>query len=97
MSAAAITTSVTETGKAKGAQTGVVESARNAKTRRVVVEFMSKHPKYGKYVKNRTAVQAHDEADESKVGDRVEIAPCRRMSKTKSWQIVRIVERAPQD
>jgi small subunit ribosomal protein S17 len=97
MSAAQPSTTVTETGKVKGSQIGVIESDRNAKTRRVVIEFMSKHPKYGKYVKNRTSVQAHDETNESKVGDRVEIAPCRRMSKTKSWQIIRVVEAAPQD
>ncbi len=97
MSAAQATSNVTETGKVKGSQIGVIESDRNAKTRRVVIEFMSKHPKYGKYIKNRTAVQAHDETNESRLGDRVEIAPCRRMSKSKTWQVIRIVEAAPRD
>ncbi len=97
MSAAQATSNVTETGKVKGSQIGVIESDRNAKTRRVVIEFMSKHPKYGKYIKNRTSVQAHDENNQSRLGDRVEIAPCRRMSKSKTWQIIRVVEAAPQD
>ena len=97
MSAAQATSNVTETGKVKGSQIGVIESDRNSKTRRVVIEFMSKHPKYGKYIKNRTSVQAHDENNESRLGDRVEIAPCRRMSKSKTWQVVRSVEAAPRD
>jgi len=79
-----------------GAQTGVVESDKRDKTRRVVVRFLARHPKYGKYLERRTVLQVHDEKNESHTGDTVEVVPCRPMSKTKSWRLVRIVQRAPQ-
>lgn len=84
----------TET-RAKGARIGVVESDARDKTRKVVVQFLAKHPKYGKYLRKRTALHVHDEGNESKRGDRVEVAPCRPVSKTKAWRLVRIVEHAP--
>jgi small subunit ribosomal protein S17 len=74
---------------------GVVDRAKNPKTRRVVLEFQQRHPKYGKYMKNRTLVYAHDETNASGVGDRVEIEPCRPMSATKRFRLVRVVEKAP--
>lgn len=77
----------------KGTRTGVVDSDKRDKTRRVVMSFMSKHPKYGKYVRNRTVLHVHDEHNESHNGDVVEIAQCRPMSKTKTWKLVRVVER----
>lgn len=73
---------------------GVVESAARDKTRTVVLPFVSRHPKYGKYVRKRTRLHVHDEKNESKAGDRVEIAECRPISRTKSWVLVRVVERA---
>lgn len=85
----------TESGRVKGAKIGVVESDRREKTRKVVVSYLARHPKYGKYVKKRTVLHVHDEGNESAMGDRVEVAPCRPISKTKSWRLVRIVERAP--
>jgi small subunit ribosomal protein S17 len=78
----------------KGAQVGVVDSDKRDKTRKVVVEYMARHPKYGKFLRQRTVLQVHDEANESRLGDRVEVAPCRPMSKTKSWRLVRIVEKS---
>ena len=72
---------------------GVVESDVRDKTRKVVVNYMVQHPKYGKYVRRRTVLQVHDENNESRNGDRVEGAACRPISKTKSWKLVRIVER----
>lgn len=77
-------------------RTGIVESAKRDKTRTVVIPFVSRHPKYGKYVRQRTRLHVHDEKNESKTGDRVEIAECRPVSRTKSWVIVRVVERAPE-
>jgi small subunit ribosomal protein S17 len=77
----------------QGAKTGVVESDKRNKTRRVVVSFMSKHPKYGKYVRNRTILQVHDEKNQSHTGDVVEVKQCRPRSKTKNWELIRIVER----
>lgn len=87
----------TESGRVKGAKIGFVESDRRDKTRKVVVSYLARHPKYGKYVKKRTVLHVHDEANESASGDRVEVAPCRPISKTKSWRLVRIVERAPEN
>lgn len=74
---------------------GVVESDARAKTRTVSIAYLVKHPKYGKFLRNRTVLHVHDENNESRVGDRVEIAECRPISKTKSWVLVRVVEKAP--
>lgn len=73
---------------------GVVESDAKSTTRKVVVRFKSKHPKYGKYVRKRTVLQVHDEADESRVGDTVEVEECRPFSRSKTWRLVRVVRRA---
>jgi len=75
---------------------GVVTSDARHKTRKVSIGFLVKHPKYGKYVRRRTVLQVHDEENASKLGDRVEVAECRPISKTKSWTLVRIVEAAPE-
>lgn len=72
---------------------GVVESDKRSKTRTVVLPYVDRHTKYGKYVRKRTVLHVHDERNESHVGDRVEIAECRPISRTKSWVLVRIVER----
>lgn len=85
------------TQKVQTIRIGFVESDRADKTRRVVVRYLARHPKYGKYVKKRTVLHAHDETNESKVGDRVEVTPCRPYSKTKRWQVVRVLERAPEN
>jgi len=78
----------------KGARIGVVESDKRDKTRKVVVTYVAKHPKYGKYVRKRTVLHVHDPENVSGAGDRVEVAPCRPISKTKSWRLVRVVEKA---
>lgn len=83
----------TATESKTGTQIGVVESDVRQKTRKVVVNYLDKHPKYGKYVRKRTVLHVHDENNESKNGDLVEVAPCRPLSKTKSWKLVRIVEK----
>lgn len=76
----------------KGIQVGQVVSAKADKTRKVVVNYRAKAPKYGKFVKKRLVFHVHDEDNTSQEGDTVEIAPCRRMSKTKAFRLVRIVE-----
>ena len=68
----------------------VVSDARN-KTRTVAVDSYFVHPKYGKRIAREARFHAHDETNESKKGDRVEIVPCRPMSKTKRFRIVRVV------
>src|SRR5688500_9736519 len=80
----------------KGTKVGRVASDKRDKTRKVFVGYMAQVSKYGKYVRRRTAFQVHDPANDSHLGDTVEIAPCRPISKTKSWRLVRVIERAPE-
>ncbi len=75
---------------------GVVKSALMEKTISVVVERRMKHPKYGKYLKKRSVFKAHDENNEAKRGDRVELVSTRPMSKSKHWRLTKVVEKAPQ-
>lgn len=72
---------------------GTVESDARDKSRKVVIAFSTKHPKYGKYVRGRTVLHVHDENNESAKGDLVEIAECRPISKTKRWRLVRVIEK----
>jgi small subunit ribosomal protein S17 len=73
---------------------GIVESDARDKTRKVAIHYSVRHPKYGKYIRRRTVLQVHDEDNVSKVGDQVEVAECRPISKTKSWVLLRVVEAA---
>jgi len=82
-----------ETAAPKGAKIGVVESDKRTKTRKVVLSYVDMHPKYGKYIKKRTVLHVHDENNESRTGDVVEVAQCRKLSKTKAWRLVRVVEK----
>ncbi len=82
----------TDSPQIKGTKIGVVESDKRAKTRKVVLSYVDKHPKYGKYIQKRTVLHVHDEGNISRNGDIVEIAQCRPISKTKQWKLVRIVE-----
>src|SRR6202451_4702939 len=75
---------------------GVVASDKGHKTIKVVVNYQARHPKYGKYLKRRTVLHAHDEINDAKEGDTVEIAKCRPLSKTKHHRLLRVVERAPE-
>jgi small subunit ribosomal protein S17 len=70
---------------------GVVTSDKMNKTRRVQVERLVKHPDYGKYIRRRTVCHAHDESNQSHVGDKVEIMETRPISKTKRWRVVRVI------
>ena len=74
---------------------GVVTRDKMAKTRRVEVQRLVRHPKYGKFVKRRTVCYIHDENNDSRLGDTVEIVECRPLSKTKRWELVKIVKKAP--
>ncbi len=80
-----------------GTKTGVVITDKRDKTRTVAIEYQVRHPKYGKYLRRRTKLHVHDPENASKVGDRVEIANCRPISKTKSWRLLRILEAAPSE
>lgn len=74
--------------------TGRVVSDKMDKSVTVLVERKVPHPIYGKYVKRSTKLHAHDENNECKMGDTVSIEECRPLSKTKSWRLVKILERA---
>jgi small subunit ribosomal protein S17 len=73
---------------------GIVTRDKMLKTRRVEIERLVKHPKYGKYVKRRTICYAHDEKNESHLGDKVEIIESRPLSKLKRWELVKVITRA---
>jgi small subunit ribosomal protein S17 len=75
---------------------GIVASDKGDKTIKVLVEYQTKHPKYGKYLKRRTVLHAHDEKNEAREGDTVEIAECRPLSKTKHHRLLRVVSKAPE-
>ncbi len=74
--------------------TGTVVSDKMDKSIVVLVERRIKHPLYGKYIKRSTKMRAHDEANECRIGDTVTIRESRPISKTKSWMLEKIEERA---
>ena len=73
---------------------GIVTGDQRVKTRRVEVARQYRHPKYGKIVRARTVCHVHDEQEESKAGDEVEIVECRPRSRLKRWELHRIVKAA---
>jgi small subunit ribosomal protein S17 len=79
---------------AKKLMIGVVTSDKMDKTRRVEIGRLVKHPKYGKFIHRRTICHVHDETNESHVGDTVEIIECQPRSKTKCWDLMRVVSRS---
>jgi small subunit ribosomal protein S17 len=70
---------------------GTVVSDKMQKTIAVREERLSKHSTYGKYLRRGTVYKAHDEEGRAKEGDTVEIARTRRLSKTKTWTLVRVI------
>jgi small subunit ribosomal protein S17 len=75
---------------------GVVTSDKMNKTRRVEIPRLVKHARYGKYIRRRTICKVHDETNESRLGDTVEIMETRPLSKTKNWRLLRVVTKAPE-
>ncbi len=73
---------------------GRVVSDKMNKSVTVLIERRVAHPLYGKYVRRSTKLHAHDENNDCRTGDLVVIEQCRPLSKTKSWKLVEIVERA---
>jgi small subunit ribosomal protein S17 len=82
--------------RSRKTEIGMVSSDKMNKTRRVVVDRLVPHPKYGKLLRRRTVCHAHDEANESHRGDLVEIMETRPLSKLKRWRVVRIVRKGAQ-
>ena len=74
--------------------TGRVTSNKMDKTVAVTVERKVKHPMYGKYMRRSTKYLVHDEENTCNEGDLVVITECRPVSKSKSWRLVEVVERA---
>ncbi|WWO96536.1 MAG: 30S ribosomal protein S17 [Candidatus Dasytiphilus stammeri] len=72
---------------------GRISSNKMQKSAVVCIERFVKHSLYGKFIKRTTKIHIHDENNECAVGDLVEIRECRPLSKTKSWILVRIVEK----
>ena len=87
------TNTATDTRNLRKTRIGVVTSNKMTKTITVAVERKVKHPIYGKFVKKTTRFHAHDEKNESSIGDVVRIMETRPMSKTKRWRLVEIVEK----
>ena len=99
MSEAASTTTQAGARRAKLIQTqiGRVVSDKMNKTVTVLVERRVKHPLYGKVVTRSKKYHAHDENNEYKEGDLVEIEACRKLAKTKAWRVKRLIEKAKVD
>ena len=70
---------------------GVVTSDKTTKTRRVEIDRLVPHPKYGKFQRRRTVAIAHDEEQISHEGDLVEVVETRPISKTKRWRVIRVI------
>ncbi|WP_372775314.1 30S ribosomal protein S17 [Mangrovibacterium sp.] len=83
-----------ETRNLRKERIGVVVSDKMEKTIVVAVKMKEKHPIYGKFVNKTTKFYAHDEKQDSNVGDTVKIMETRPLSKSKRWRLVEILERA---
>ena len=75
-------------------QTGTVIGDKMDKTVVVEVRTVVLHPQYKKYLRRRRRYKAHDERNDCRVGDKVEIIQSRPLSKTKRWRVRRILEKA---
>ncbi len=73
---------------------GSVISTKMDKTITVLVERRVPHPLYKKFIRRSTKLHAHDEENVCQEGDRVLIEECRPLAKTKSWRLVKVLERA---
>ena len=73
---------------------GFVTSRSGDKSIKVTVPFKTPHPRYHKVVNRKTVVHVHDEKNETKVGDKVEIMESRPISRLKRWRVIRVIEAA---
>lgn len=85
---------MTEAKKTPRSLSGRVVSNKMHKTVTVLIERKIRHPLYQKYIRRRTKLHAHDENNEGGQGDLVLIQECRPLSKTKSWRLVKVLEKA---
>ncbi len=86
---------MTEASAVKAARTvsGRVTSSKMNKTITVLIERQTPHPVYGKFVRRSTKLHAHDENNEGREGDLVLVEQCRPLSKTKTWRLVKVLDR----
>ena len=84
---------VKETGRRK-TQVGTVVSDKMDKTVTVLVERLTKHPVYKKYIRKRAKFKAHDENNVCRLGDKVLIVETRPLSKEKRWRVREVIEKA---
>ncbi|MEA3275820.1 MAG: 30S ribosomal protein S17 [Pseudomonadota bacterium] len=85
---------MSDVGKTNRRLTGRVVSDAMDKTITVLVERRVPHPLYGKYIRRSTKIHAHDEANACGRGDLVTVEQCRPLSKTKSWRLLEVLEKA---
>ena len=83
-----------ETRNLRKTRIGIVSSDKMDKTITVTAKYKEKHPIYGKFVNKTKKYHAHDEKNESQVGDKVLLMETRPLSKTKRWRLVEIIEKA---
>ncbi|MEM7209825.1 MAG: 30S ribosomal protein S17 [Pseudomonadota bacterium] len=81
-------------GKLQRTTVGKVVSDKMDKTAVVLVERMVRHPVYGKFIKRSKKMHVHDAENACRIGDVVQIQEGRPVSKTKSWELVKVVEQA---
>jgi small subunit ribosomal protein S17 len=79
--------------KVKTSQAVVTGKSGN-KSIKVAVDYVYRHPKYGKAIRRQTRLIVHDERNEAGIGDIVEIAECRPYSKNKSWRLIKVLTKA---
>lgn len=75
-------------------QRAVVIGKSGDKTIKVQIDFLARHPKYGKFMRRRTRFAVHDPGNIATVGDVVDITECRPISKNKSWRLMNVVQKA---
>jgi len=85
---------MSEEAKTNSRLTGRVVSDAMDKTITVLVERRVKHPLYGKFIRRSTKIHAHDEGNTCGRGDLVTVEQCRPLSKTKTWRLIEVVEKA---
>ncbi len=79
---------------AKRVAVGVVTSDKMDKTRVVEIPRLVKHEKYGKFIRRKTVCYVHDGEEQAALGDTVEIVECRPRSKSKRWELVKVVDKS---
>ena len=74
---------------------GIVTSISGEKSIKVTYNYKKPHPRYRKVINRKTDVHVHDEKNDARIGDRVEIMETRPLSRLKRWRLIRIIDRAP--